>query len=129
MLTTGIVHREVKIYTRFFLISNTFISNVRLKLTKARQHPEAELLLFENYLLSSSSLSFKNNKRYSKKCTKKQVRLFKWGYIINGNEKRLKTKIDDIDTTWTDLELDMDTNLLNIKYISVLWWLCILSNT
>ena len=82
-------------YTVFF-ISNTFISNARLKLTKnqakAKQHPEAELLLFENYLLSSSSLSFKNNKRYSKKCTKKQVRLFKWGYIINGNEKRLKTK-------------------------------------
>ena len=71
LLTTGIVHREVKIYTRFFLISNTFISNVRLKLTKARQHPEAELLLFENYLLSSFLLSFKNNKRYSKKRTKK----------------------------------------------------------
>ena len=49
-------------------------------------------MVFENYLLSSSSLSFKNNTRYSKKCTKKQVRLFKWGYIINGNEKKLKTK-------------------------------------
>ena len=39
---------------------------------KTKQHPEAELLLFENfenYLLSSSTLSFKNNKR-SKKCTK-----------------------------------------------------------
>ena len=40
-----------------FLISNTFISNARLKLTnnqaKAKQHPEAELLLFENYSLSS----------------------------------------------------------------------------
>ena len=27
---------------------------------KAKQHPEAELLLFENYLLSSSTLSSKN---------------------------------------------------------------------
>ena len=44
-------------------------------------------------------------------------------------KKGWKRKIDDIDTTWTDLELDMDTNLLNIKYISVLWWLYILSNT
>ena len=55
--------------TRFF-ISNTFISNVRLRLpeiqAKAKQHPEAELLLFENYSLSSSTLSYKNNKRYSK---------------------------------------------------------------
>ena len=33
----------------------------------AKQHPEAELLLFENYLHSSSSLSSKNNRRYSKK--------------------------------------------------------------
>ena len=41
------------INTRFF-ISNTFISNARLKLaknqTKAKQNLEAELLLFENYL-------------------------------------------------------------------------------
>ena len=40
------------IYT-FFFISNTFISNARLKLaqnqTNAKQHPEAELLLYENY--------------------------------------------------------------------------------
>ena len=56
--------------TRFF-ISNTFISNARLKLgknqAKAKQHPEAELLLFENYSLSSPTLSSKNNRRY---CTK-----------------------------------------------------------
>ena len=36
-------------------MGNTFISNVSLKLTKnlakAKQHPEAELLLFENYSL------------------------------------------------------------------------------
>ena len=43
--------------TRFF-ISNIF----RLKLAKnqvnAKQHSEAELLLFENYLHSSSTLSY-----------------------------------------------------------------------
>ena len=37
--------------------SNTFISNIWLKLeknsTKTQQHSQAELLLFENYLLSS----------------------------------------------------------------------------
>ena len=52
--------------TRFF-ICNTFTSNTRLKLVKnqakAKQHPEAKLLLFENYSLSSSMLSSKNNMR------------------------------------------------------------------
>ena len=37
----------------FLFISNTFISNARLKLAKnqtsANQHPEAEPLLFENF--------------------------------------------------------------------------------
>ena len=37
---------------------------------KAKQHPEPKIFLFENYLLSSSMLSFKNNRRYSKKGTK-----------------------------------------------------------
>ena len=57
-----------------FFIRNTFISNARLKMAKnwakAKQHPEAELSPFENYSLSSSTLSTKTNKRYSKKCTK-----------------------------------------------------------
>ena len=46
-------------------ISNTLISNTRLKLAKnqanAKQHPEVELLLFENYSHSSSILSSKIN--------------------------------------------------------------------
>ena len=42
------------------------------KLIKANQHPETELLPFENYSLSSS----KSYRTYSKKCTKKYVRLF-----------------------------------------------------
>ena len=58
-----------------FFISNTFISNGRLKLAKkkqakAKQHVEAEFLLLENYVHSSSTLSSKDNKRYSKKCAK-----------------------------------------------------------
>ena len=48
---------------------------------KAKQLPEAELLLFENYLRSSSTLSSKNNRAYSKKCAKNQVRL-----IVSLNE-------------------------------------------
>ena len=44
-------------------ITNNFISNIRLKLTKnqakAEQHPEPELLLFDNCLLSSWTLSSK----------------------------------------------------------------------
>ena len=57
-----------------FLINSTFISNARLKLAKyqakAEQHSEAELLLFENHLLSSSTFSFENNRRYSKNIQK-----------------------------------------------------------
>ena len=37
---------------------------------KAKQHPEAEHLLFENYSFFSSTLSSKNNGGYSKKRTK-----------------------------------------------------------
>ena len=60
-------------YTLFF-ISNTFISNARLKLGKnqgkAKQQPEAELLLFETYSLSIPTLSYKNSWRYSKNLQK-----------------------------------------------------------
>ena len=61
------------VFTRFF-ISNTFISNARLKLptnqVKAKQHIEAEPLLFENKSLSSPMLSSQSNRRYSEKCIK-----------------------------------------------------------
>ena len=57
--------------TRFFISKTFFISNTSLKLAKNqakyKQHAEAKLLLFENYSLSSSVLSSKNNRRYSKK--------------------------------------------------------------
>ena len=51
-----------------------FISNIRLKLAenqaKAKQHSEAEILLFENYSLPSSTLPPKNKRRYCKKSRK-----------------------------------------------------------
>ena len=37
------------------------------KIKQNKNHPGAELLLFENYLLSSSKLLAKNSRRYSKK--------------------------------------------------------------
>ena len=47
------------------------ISNVKMRMAKNQEntnhHPEAELLLFENYSHSSSTLSSKNNGTYSKK--------------------------------------------------------------
>ena len=54
-----------------FFYKQHFISIATLKLVKnqanAKQHPEAELLLFENYSHSSSMLSFKDNSTYSNK--------------------------------------------------------------
>ena len=59
-----------------FFISNTFRNNIKLKLVKnhakPKEHPEAELLLFQDYSLFLSTLLFKNNRRYSKKYTKKK---------------------------------------------------------
>ena len=80
--------------TRAFL-SNTFINKARLKLAKnqakAKQQPEAKLLLLENYSLSSSMLSFKNN-RSSKKCaTNKYVCLNEVIWLMAMN-MRLKMK-------------------------------------
>ena len=49
---------------------NPLIINARLilaNLANAKQHPEAELSLFENYSPSSFTLSAENIKRYSKK--------------------------------------------------------------
>ena len=64
----------------FFFISSTFISDARLKSAKnqanAKQHPEAGVLLFENY----PHCSCENNRTYSRKQAKEQVCL---GYTIN----------------------------------------------
>ena len=88
-----------------FSYKQTLTRNTRLKLAKhqanAKKHSEAELLLFENYSLFSSTLSSKNSRRYSDilgvekivgdiLCTKKQVRLFERGYMNNGNGKYIR---------------------------------------
>ena len=56
--------------THVFFVSNT-LSNARLKIAKnqanTKQHSEVELLLFENYSHSSSTLSNKSNRTYSEK--------------------------------------------------------------
>ena len=62
----------------------------------AKQHPDAELLLFENYLHYSSILSSKNNSSYSnsKKQAKEQMRLYSKDYTIshkNGDENERHT--------------------------------------
>ena len=63
---------RVGLYACF--ISNSFTSNNMLKLTKtqskAKQHPEVKFLLFANCLLSSFTLSSKNDRACSKKCAK-----------------------------------------------------------
>ena len=53
---------------------------------KVKQHPEAELLFYENYSLSSSTSSSK------KKRQKKRIPLFKCGYMINDNENEAETE-------------------------------------
>ena len=79
-----------------FFKSNAFTSKARLKLTKneakAKQHPEVKVLLLQNYSLFSSTLSSKASRRCSRKHTKKQVRLNKWGYLINDNEFEAENK-------------------------------------
>ena len=44
---------------------------------RAKQQPEAELMLFENYTLSSSTLSSQNNKAYFKRREKACVSVLK----------------------------------------------------
>ena len=49
-------HKKLRFEYTLFIINNTIISHMRLELAKnktnAKQHPEAELFLFENYLHS-----------------------------------------------------------------------------
>ena len=77
-----------------FMCRNTlfFVNNTSLKLVKnqakAKQHPQAEVLLFENYSLSSSILSSKNSK-YKLTTGKFTSMLVSIDYMIyyNENEK------------------------------------------
>ena len=95
---------------------------------KTKQHPEAELLLSENYSFALSTLSSKNNGRDSKNCAKNNCVCFNEIEWLMTMKMRLKMKIDHIDTTQIDLGLDMDKNRVNIKIVSVWWWLYALSN-
>ena len=71
--TSFLQEMSSSLMTAFAIIA--IISNARLKLTKTqaqtRQHPETEPLLFENYSLSSSTLSSKNDRKYYKQTYKK----------------------------------------------------------
>ena len=74
----------------------TFISNTRLKLAKNeaidKQHPDTERLKFKNYLHSSSTLSTKNNRAFSKKKKKNGVCFHEiiWLIVV-----KMKMKIKD----------------------------------
>ena len=83
-----------KYVSAHLFITNTFISNARLKLAKkqekAKQHTGAELLLFETCFL---------HPHYHPKIIRailqnvqKRVRLFKSGYMMNGNENEAENQ-------------------------------------
>ena len=62
-------------FLHVFFISNN-LKAARLRLAKNQANAKAELLLFANYSHSSSTLSFKNNRKYSKNKKKASVSLF-----------------------------------------------------
>ena len=129
-------HSHMMLHT--FFISNTFIRKARLKLAKnhtsAMQHPEAGVLLFESYLCSSSSLSSKNIRTYSKKwaknncvCIHEITRL-----TIMKMKMKMKNRSHNLDLdmdTKIALNLGMDTKIGNIESVSVWWCLYVLRNT
>ena len=109
----------------WFFISNTFISNTRLKLAKyqakAKQHSETELLLFEIYTLSSFMLSSKTNMRYSKKCAKNKCFCFNDIMQIIIMKMRLKIKNGS-----HRYHLNRTRPTHGHKYTKYKWWLSIM---
>ena len=81
------------IYTLFY--KQHFYKQRQLKLAKnqanAKQHPEAKLLLFENYFHSSSTSSPKKNMGHTLK-NKQKNSLYSWDYPINHNENEDKNE-------------------------------------
>ena len=73
-----------------------FISNARLKLgknqAKAKQHSEAERMLFKNYSLYLSTLSSKNSMRYSIRFAKNKCVCFNEIISLLTMKIRLKMK-------------------------------------
>ena len=52
-----------------------------------------------------------------------------WDYTIDHHENEEENESKITDPTWIDLGLDMDTNIIIIKSLSVWWWcLYVLSN-
>ena len=68
--TLAQIFRQMQLYAFFNKQHQAEIGKKKKKKAKAKKHPEADFLLFENYSLSSSMLSSKNNSRYYKKCTR-----------------------------------------------------------
>ena len=67
-------------------------------------------------------LILKNKQKNRCVCIQKIIRL-----VI---KMEMKMKNNHIETTWTDLNLDMATNIANTKSVSVWWWcLYVLTNT
>ena len=70
MMEISVITLWLKSFLQAFFYKQHFISNAKMKLAKnqanAKQHPEAELLVFGNYSHSSPGLSSKNNRTYSK---------------------------------------------------------------
>ena len=77
--------------TGLYCKKHVYISNTKLKSTKnqakAKQHPKAKLLLFENYLLSSSALSSRNNVHILKNVQKNKCAYFNEIILILINVK------------------------------------------
>ena len=85
----------------------------------ANQHPEAELLKIWIWK-SSFTLSSKNNGTYSKKISKRtNAFLFMRLYDKSWWNWTCKRKSSVIDKREIDLGLDIDTNIVNIKSVSV----------
>ena len=82
------ISQEVLLHSNYSVLRN-FLSTTRFfhkihfyeqrqaeigkRIKQAKKHPQAALSLLENDLLSSSTLSFKNNKKYSKKYKKASI--------------------------------------------------------
>ena len=67
-------------------------ADIGKKSSKNKQHAETVLLLFEHYLLSISTLSSKNNRRYLKKCTKNKYVCLKEVIWFMAMKMRVKMK-------------------------------------
>ena len=108
-----------------FFVSNTSISNARLKLLNVKQQPEAELFLLENYSHFSSKLSSKINRTFCKKKKKKKqnkncicIREIIQLAIMKMKTKK-KNRSHRYDINRCRSRHGLDTYVVNIKSFSV----------